>query len=640
MNRPLFLLLAIILAFPATAQPRLFTSADGATLNARQATYLDHLETLRTSAETRLVVPDLSTLDAETLTFNLLDAEVRLTRTRVERRFGDGASYRFESDDEATFALFVERQGQLTGNVRVDGQLYSVRPLTDGLHAVVKVDESQFPDDHPPEWDTVEAEAAEHWATEPYAPKALPDGIMDGERGGFAIRIMVPYTPEADQESADILGLIQLAFDETNLSYDRSNLGLEAVLAYAYKTQQSEAGADMITLLERLQNPRDSWYNEVHALRGAYGANLVNMITSDGFYCGIASAILASDATDSYAVTAQNCATGNYTFGHELGHLQGARHNPEADPSTSPFLYGHGKYYEPDAWRTIMSYNCPSGCTRRPNWSNPDVLFQGVPTGDEVLRNNARVLAETWGTIAFIGPSPTARRADVEIERLSPSTLPASGGTVQFEATITGLSTPGFAGEVWVTLTTPNGPYGTIFGPQLVRVNEDQSFSKTLQFNVPASAPSSRGGYRVSIYAGDYPDEMVSFDSFVFSKTGSNRPGEEAAPVDVTVTDEAASVLTASSTSGTPEAVALHAAYPNPFTSATTLGFEVPAAGTVQLAVYDVLGREVAVLVNGEVEAGRHTATWDATDLPSGLYLVRLTTDSGAVETQRLALVR
>ncbi len=78
---------------------------------------------------------------------------------------------------------------------------------------------------------------------------------------------------------------------------------------------------------------------------------------------------------------------------------------------------------------------------------------------------------------------------------------------------------------------------------------------------------------------------------------------------------------------------------PNPFHGSATLRFTLPLPGPVRLAVYDVLGREAAVLVDGVLAAGAHTATRDGTPLPSGAYLVRL--QAGAqVLTQRLTLVR
>jgi plastocyanin len=73
-----------------------------------------------------------------------------------------------------------------------------------------------------------------------------------------------------------------------------------------------------------------------------------------------------------------------------------------------------------------------------------------------------------------------------------------------------------------------------------------------------------------------------------------------------------------------PSAVQLDQNYPNPFRSETTIAYTVPQATHVRLAVYDVLGREVAVLVDAVMPAGRHTARLAAGPLASGFYLYRL----------------
>jgi hypothetical protein len=64
--------------------------------------------------------------------------------------------------------------------------------------------------------------------------------------------------------------------------------------------------------------------------------------------------------------------------------------------------------------------------------------------------------------------------------------------------------------------------------------------------------------------------------------------------------------------------------YPNPFNPATEIQFALPEASDVRLTVYNVLGQTVATLVNGHVEAGDHTVTWDGSAAASGVYLYRL----------------
>ena len=75
-----------------------------------------------------------------------------------------------------------------------------------------------------------------------------------------------------------------------------------------------------------------------------------------------------------------------------------------------------------------------------------------------------------------------------------------------------------------------------------------------------------------------------------------------------------------------PTEVALWGNYPNPFNPETTIRYALPQAGKVHLAVYNLLGHEVAVLVDEPKSAGNYTTRFDAGDLPSGAYIYRLQT--------------
>ena len=87
----------------------------------------------------------------------------------------------------------------------------------------------------------------------------------------------------------------------------------------------------------------------------------------------------------------------------------------------------------------------------------------------------------------------------------------------------------------------------------------------------------------------------------------------------------------AETTSDEPFAFALDQNYPNPFNPSTEIAFTVTAAGPVRLEVFDVLGRLVALLVDGVVQAGRHTVRFESNGLPSGPYAYRLTTSDHAL---------
>lgn len=79
--------------------------------------------------------------------------------------------------------------------------------------------------------------------------------------------------------------------------------------------------------------------------------------------------------------------------------------------------------------------------------------------------------------------------------------------------------------------------------------------------------------------------------------------------------------------------------YPNPFNPSTVIPYTMEKEGPVTLTVYDLLGRESAVLVRGNVAAGRHTARFDAAGLPSGLYVARLSA-AGRSEAVKMMLMK
>jgi hypothetical protein len=90
---------------------------------------------------------------------------------------------------------------------------------------------------------------------------------------------------------------------------------------------------------------------------------------------------------------------------------------------------------------------------------------------------------------------------------------------------------------------------------------------------------------------------------------------------------------------GNPFTFRLEQNYPNPFNPMTNVGFEVDVSGLVSLKVFDVLGREVATLVNEVKSPGRYDVAWNASQAASGVYFYTLKTRE-RVETKRMLLMK
>ena len=102
----------------------------------------------------------------------------------------------------------------------------------------------------------------------------------------------------------------------------------------------------------------------------------------------------------------------------------------------------------------------------------------------------------------------------------------------------------------------------------------------------------------------------------------------------------------AEQTAGVPEAFRLHGNWPNPFNASTIIAFDMERTVPVHLVVYDVLGRRVRTLYNGEtLTAGHYRTSWNGRDdegrsAASGVYLYRLTAGADFTAVGRMALIR
>jgi hypothetical protein len=236
--------------------------------------------------------------------------------------------------------------------------------------------------------------------------------------------------------------------------------------------------------------------------------------------------------------------------------------------------------------------------------------------------------------VATVTAQPTF---DIIAVATTPLTV-APGGSVSFDVAVLNNTPNPATGDFW--FTAQPGGQGLIVS-RTVPGNDHVIFP--YRQPIPANAPPGTIiTYRLHI--GQFPNNSMDFEEFTIEIEGGSlavagEPASWAAGEAAGWPGEGVAPEAASAGPALPSAYALHAAYPNPLDRATTLRFDLPETAHVRLAVYDVLGRAVAVLVDGEREAGRHEATFDGAPLPSGTYLVRLEAE-GAVQMQRVTVVR
>ncbi|MBN2103370.1 cellulase family glycosylhydrolase [bacterium] len=115
--------------------------------------------------------------------------------------------------------------------------------------------------------------------------------------------------------------------------------------------------------------------------------------------------------------------------------------------------------------------------------------------------------------------------------------------------------------------------------------------------------------------------------------------GIELAFDEIRVTDESGSTGIEAEKSSRPNSIVLHPVFPNPFNRCSVICYWLSTGDRIQLKMFDIRGREVCSLVDGNAGAGRHRIYFDAADLPSGVYLIRLQADQ-QIKVQRVLLLK
>jgi hypothetical protein len=308
-------------------------------------------------------------------------------------------------------------QGAVAGSVFVPGRGgFQIQPASDGWEQIAEID----PDSSPPCGVSESSELSV--SSSLTALKAFDEDPTGTQRvdtpppTNSVVDLLVAYTPAAREGAGGtegILALIDAAVAEANTAFENSLAQTRLQLVHQVEIDYTETG-DIAKDLDALEEDEEESttgngsLREVHQLRRQYGADLVCLITeTTGGPLGLANVMRELDVEFSekaFSVVQREFAIAYYVLAHEVGHNFGCQHDRASSSGSGCFDYSHAYLFAVDGVRyhTIMAYQ-PGLPT--PYFSNPDVLFLGVPTGVPESAtnsaNNAKTILLTAPTVAL-----------------------------------------------------------------------------------------------------------------------------------------------------------------------------------------------------------------------------------------------
>ncbi|NQS98430.1 MAG: T9SS type A sorting domain-containing protein [candidate division Zixibacteria bacterium] len=215
-----------------------------------------------------------------------------------------------------------------------------------------------------------------------------------------------------------------------------------------------------------------------------------------------------------------------------------------------------------------------------------------------------------------------------------PIVIPEEGGSFDFNITAVNNTGEPQTVDFWTIAVLPDSTEIDILYAPNFTMNGNQTIDRNRTQRIPPAAPGGEYGYIG--YVGDHETgEIMDSDYFSFIKEGSFFIGD----YNSGWFNTGESFKRNAWESIVPSEIELYPAYPNPFNQETILSFSLQKTAKVKLVIYSVTGREIIGLYDGWKPAGVHNVKFDASNLPNGIYFVRLTS-RGFHQTQKLLLIK
>ena len=292
------------------------------------------------------------------------------------------------------------------------------------------------------------------------------------------------------------------------------------------------------------------------------------------------------------------------------------------------------------------------------NWSNStpgigclstDPLFTGG-TGAEAYFLNPNSPCIDAGDPAMLDPDSTrsdigalyyaqGNPGDVRIELTpyqTPIVVPVQGGAFDYNVSIFNNSMVAEFFDAWVFLTLPSGiQYGPIIRRENLYLQHGASIVRDLTMRISAMAMS--GDYWLCGFVGNYPDYVADADSFTFEKQAFTDEIGLTSPYWI-MSGWGEDEIFAPPIGKIPCRMKI-TANPNPFNPETVIDYILPENGQTAVKIFDITGREAAILSDGFCQAGAHQVVWNAGDFASGVYFVTVG-NGGFTEVKKLILMK
>src|SRR5438309_1912655 len=320
--------------------------------------------------------------------------DLAFDREGDERRGARSIVWRGRGQLDRGNVTLTLHEGLLYGRVESGSDVYAIRPGPNNRTLVEKINSDSFA----PEWGHDAATHGHEKVPPPTGGDTLQQGSFTAPNAAAAdgtvqIVLMSVYTPQARAAAGgttQIQAQIQAAVDQANTAFVNSNMVPRFFLSHTEEVPYNDSGNIETDLNWVTSNAT------VASSRNTYSADMVSLITNNGGgYCGIGWVQRnpgSGFAGYAFQVTALGCLA-NSTLAHEHGHNMGIEHDPASagiSPSGASYPWSFGHYVN-GAFRTIMSYDvCSISCPRVLHFSNPDVLYNGIPTGIVDKRDNAQ----------------------------------------------------------------------------------------------------------------------------------------------------------------------------------------------------------------------------------------------------------